>query len=1281
MQILPVPFALLLALPPQASGIRFPATPRNTNSQKATSSAPYESSLEAALRLESEGRHQKSLAAFRGLLTATLGDPTADISPAMAARAEFLLTKTVNLTLKSGDHKGQVEFLAELVKRPDVGKRKILLSWLQHHQVESLLRTGQLRKATEVIDALGYVKDFWVIGPLDNERGAGLRRTFPPEQAPGHPLDLEATLPGKKRDVSFRRIRNFDSPWATLDLGARFRPNNQVLGCAVFSIKAEKATPLSLRLGSSGSLVVHVNGRQVLERDCQFRPLGWDQDVCSFVAEPGANLVVVKIAAQTGTLAARIRLTRPDGGPVPAWVAVSAERKDVLAAGSRKLESGAPQAVSAKLGAVTWLRRQIGREAKTPAEQHKRGMHAFEPATILAHRAEDDDSVREDRKFARIAAEQLPDFGPAHYLYGFTLDKRIGSAADREENARYQAYEAAVAAWPRYAEAMRALARMERRERSNLAKASRWIDRALRVNPKYVQACLELLRFTDASSFSTGRIVLLRRFVHDPELRGHPQMLQEYADLLEDRHQIKDALAVQQELLAKEHYLSHRADVARLQMKLGDMDGALATAEETLHFYPHTRAAYAQIAGIQEAMDNLAGAQRAWTAWLDICPEDETAMLELADLAALEGQTDKEANYLEQAVTLNTGLKEARRKLEYLKASTKRFYAGFTLDTAKLMAEDTGPDPDAAKKGDSHYYVFRHTLVRAYRDGTTSRYVHLLAKVLTEEGVNFFDVYRPPFNRQGQTARILEAKVIHSATDFEQARLGRTSWVDLPPINVGDYVEIAARVDDIGRSYFGDYFGLEHLFPAEEGVPVRLSQLDLILEPGRTYHFQTVGNVSPPVVTTLEDGSEHRRYVMKGLGRREIEERAPGPLESGPLLRVSTYGSWNEFAAWWWNLIRKQTIATPEIKAKVRELVAGQTSLEDKVRKIYEFVVTDIRYKAWEFGVHGYKPYSVGAIYARRHGDCKDKAILMNSMLHEIGVEGFPVLIHADMEREKEDLTLPLVQHFNHCITYVPEQKGMHARFLDGTAEYHPFDTLPSMDAGATVLTVHGETGEIRHIPWTNPSENRNVYSYKVALQPDGDADIVMIHEPKGQFAPSIRSRFGNEAGQRREKLADSLGRTFGEIELLDTEFSNLKVLSEPVVYSAHFKAKNFLRGTRDGYRLSSAFRPWNLSRLATAAERKSDILLSPPSGREVTIVYTAPPGESWGSIPDNIVQDTPIGRFEMTFKKHGNTLEVTRKLDLKVQRIPQALYPEFRKLTRIVDQSEARRILLRKSR
>jgi hypothetical protein len=442
-----------------------------------------------------------------------------------------------------------------------------------------------------------------------------------------------------------------------------------------------------------------------------------------------------------------------------------------------------------------------------------------------------------------------------------------------------------------------------------------------------------------------------------------------------------------------------------------------------------------------------------------------------------------------------------------------------------------------------------------------------------------------------------------------RARVGRSYYVNLPPIRPGDIVEIKARVDDRWPGFFGDYFGLEHVFVPEAGVGSKRQRLDVLLEQGREYYFQRVGGVPEAKERILQDGTRLRTWEMRHVASYDIESLAPSPRETGPLVRISTYRDWNQFAAWWWDLIRKQTTITPPIRARVQQLVQGVDDPEEKLRRIYEFVTNQVRYKAWEFGVHGYKPYSVDAIYARLHGDCKDKAILMNAMLSEVGIEAYPVLIEADERRERDDLSLPLVEHFNHCISYVPAQKGMPARFLDGTAEYHPLGVLPEMDYGAEVLVVRGHEGQTQRIEWPSGEEHQRLYRYEVQLAADGSAEVTLRHRSTGFYGPGLRSRFDSEAGKRRERLEDELGALFGRIELGDLRFSELSDLSEAAEYELRFKVPELAKVEQSGtqLRFEPIFRKERLSSLATARTRRHDMLLSPPSSRMVE-VHVLPP-------------------------------------------------------------------------
>ena len=72
---------------------------------------------------------------------------------------------------------------------------------------------------------------------------------------------------------------------------------------------------------------------------------------------------------------------------------------------------------------------------------------------------------------------------------------------------------------------------------------------------------------------------------------------------------------------------------------------------------------------------------------------------------------------------------------------------------------------------------------------------------------------------------------------------------------------------------------------------------------------------------------------------------------------------------------------------------------EARVRAVYNFVVENTRYVGLEFGIHGYKPYKVTQVLARRFGDCKDKASLLLALLREVGVDADLVLVRTAARR------------------------------------------------------------------------------------------------------------------------------------------------------------------------------------------------------------------------------------------------------------------------------------------
>src|SRR5262249_56009569 len=83
------------------------------------------------------------------------------------------------------------------------------------------------------------------------------------------------------------------------------------------------------------------------------------------------------------------------------------------------------------------------------------------------------------------------------------------------------------------------------------------------------------------------------------------------------------------------------------------------------------------------------------------------------------------------------------------------------------------------------------------------------------------------------------------------------------------------------------------------------------------------------------------------------------------------------------------------LESELERLVKGAHNDREKIAAVQEFVLRSTHYVALEFGIYSYKPYPVAQIYARRFGDCKDKASLMIALLRAAGVEAEIALVRT----------------------------------------------------------------------------------------------------------------------------------------------------------------------------------------------------------------------------------------------------------------------------------------------
>jgi tetratricopeptide (TPR) repeat protein/transglutaminase-like putative cysteine protease len=1293
--------------PPDGGGKKIVST-RGSESIVVNDWLPEATALEReGLALEGQGDFRGAMEKFEAALktAATAGmlkgaeelpNAKEELEKARGARVEVLVRRCSFFWNKLGEHVRGARLTADGGSGfPITPHAQDVMLW---YHVQEQRALGNADAANGFLGKLNFTTQWYVVGPFDNERGTGFGNEYDPET---QPFDPKAHFKGKERQVAWRPVPVEHPFYGEVDLFAMLRPNLQTLAYAITYLHADADTKAVLRIGSDEALKVWVN-RTLVDSEDSRRPLGFDQSHVGVTLKKGWNEVLLKVCNQTGPWAFRCRVTAPEGGPVAGvrW-ATSDEiaKTQEFAKGAEKFD--------ADTGAIGYY------EARRKADP-KDAWARFHLGYLYYSEKPHDENEHKDRAALDEACKLEPNNPYFQVFYSHTAAANAEFSVNKEENKRRTALERALEIKPDYAQAALLLSNYYLESLANRTRGRELTAQALKANPAFLDAELlhlqlednqglqpivaRRLRELDKTPEAKTYAPLIRRLIHEDALRGRAH---------EHWGRLDDLLALNK---ADAGPLLEQAQMAH---GMGRLDLSTKLLEKALALAPWNTQIRVSLASTREAAGDLPGAEAALRDALVIAPEDDGLLQRLGHLLEREGKEEDGQKVLAQALEVNPKLPDLKKYFEYLERKKASGVAPWedahVLEATKILDEAKALPLDETLVS---RLLLRNTVVKVNEDGTSSTFTQEIERVENEEGTRQLVTNSVGYHPGEQKATYRRARVYRKGdpSNFEDMQVSETSGfgggggeftgyaghsVELGTLEIGDVIETWSRVDDLKQSFFGDYFGADEKF-AEFGKPIDHIVFRVIAPSEKKLFEHKTGLDDVPVVETTTDDPAHpgksirtRTWAKNGIAKVEPEPRMPWAQEILPKVQVSTFGDWNTFSKWYWGLVKQQQEADDEIKSKVAELTKDCKTEEEKIRKIYNFVVTDIRYdSAWEFGVHGFKPYNATSIFKRKFGDCKDKATLIDTMLSVVGIEAHPVLIFGANPRGNEDLALPLMHHFNHCISYVPGAKDGKGMWLDGTAQYHPFDTLPTMDYGATTLIVYPDRGELKTIPFRGPEANEEREKHTVQLDSGGGAVVHSTFEGSGDFNWFLRGQLVTK-GRRAEILEKAIGKFYTGAKVKKVECSDLEDLDKPARVDVEVGMPKLLQKSTGGLALDEV-RSWlfdwiylgqeKISALAAKDKRDFDVVLEVPSGVEEDTVYELPAGAEVKNLPVDTKLSGEFGDYSKTFKLDGGKrLHVVRKFAMKTNRIPKERYDEFRKFVGTIERAENERVILSK--
>jgi hypothetical protein len=150
-----------------------------------------------------------------------------------------------------------------------------------------------LGEPADLIAHLGFVVDWYLLGPFDAPDYSGFAQAYPPEGE--RSVDLNAEYRGKEgKPIHWRRFTTSDS-LGQLNLIDAIAPVREAVGYAYSELTAPRGINAELRCGADDNCTVWLNGERVFGREQWLNGTRLDRFVTPVRLRQGKNTLLVKI--------------------------------------------------------------------------------------------------------------------------------------------------------------------------------------------------------------------------------------------------------------------------------------------------------------------------------------------------------------------------------------------------------------------------------------------------------------------------------------------------------------------------------------------------------------------------------------------------------------------------------------------------------------------------------------------------------------------------------------------------------------------------------------------------------------------------------------------------------------------------------------------------------------------------------------------------------------------------------------------------------------------------
>lgn len=561
----------------------------------------------------------------------------------------------------------------------------------------------------------------------------------------------------------------------------------------------------------------------------------------------------------------------------------------------------------------------------------------------------------------------------------------------------------------------------------------------------------------------------------------------------------------------------------------------------------------------------------------------------------------------------------------------------------------------------NHAVFYAHEVITIFNENGNERAKRVIGYNKNEKILSFSGYV---YDATGKQIKKLKNSEIYDQSAVDESTLFSDNRIKVANLSQASYPYTIEFEYEVEYKYL---YSIPGLWLGSERSSTEKVSYQLIFPADLAPRYKAFKIETSPKKEKLADGSESITWTLENVKPLKFESYGPIRSEQTPHIMAAPskfeyegyqgdMSTWKDYGVWQLKVNNGRDQLAESTKAKVKELVKGKTTIEEKTKVMYEFLQNKTRYVNIAEGIGGLQPFPASVVDEMGYGDCKALSNYMVTLLKEAGVKAYYTKIYAGERNREIEIDFPSHQT-NHIVVSVPNEKD--TIWLECTNQINPFGYQGTFTEDRWAMMVTEEGGKLVRTINYKPEQNIQSRTVEVVMDAAGNAKAKIRTTSTGIQYENDDLNWAISSSEKQKKWIQE-NTDIPSFSINSFSMNEMKDKIPSVIVNLDLTLNRY--ASVSGKRLFVT--PNLMNRISQMpekmTERKTDVLRKSNFIDLDTVIFTMPENLYPEFLPQPVKISSRFGEYEVNFSFDAGKVIYTRRLKMWKGRFPKDSYNEM---------------------